>query len=97
VPGGLQTIPAITLPANFAIPHSFNSQDVRVTKIFRLHGERWKLSLLGECFNLFNPENLTDYNSALNAPNFGQATERESNIFGAGGPQAFQLGSRVSF
>jgi hypothetical protein len=68
-----------------------------VTKVFRLHGERWKLSLLGECFNVLNIANLTDYNSALKAPNFGQATQRESNIFGTGGPRAFQLGSRVTF
>jgi hypothetical protein len=88
---------AVTLPASFSFPHSFNSQDLRVTKVFRLHGERWKLSLLGECFNVLNIANLTDYNSALNTPNFGQATQRESNIFGTGGPRAFQLGSRVTF
>jgi len=87
----------IVLPAGFSFPRSFNSQDLRVTKIFRLHGERWKLSILGECFNIFNIANLTDYNSALNAPNFGEATQRESNIFGTGGPRAFQLGSRLAF
>lgn len=97
VPGGQQTIPAITLPASYSFPHSFNSQDMRLTKIFRLHGDRWKLSLLGECFNVFNIANLTGYNSALNAPNFGQATERTSNTFGTGGPRAFQLGSRLLF
>ena len=88
---------SITLPANYSFPHSFNSQDLRLTKIFRLHGERWKLTLLGECFNVFNIANLTNYNTALNAPNFGQPTQRESNIFGTGGPRAFQLASRVSF
>ncbi|MGO4881481.1 MAG: carboxypeptidase regulatory-like domain-containing protein [Bryobacteraceae bacterium] len=96
-PGTQQLIPSITLPANYSFPRSFNSQDVRVTKVFPLHGERWKLSLLGECFNVFNIANLMDYNSALNAPNFGQATQRESNIFGTGGPRAFQLGSRITF
>lgn len=88
---------SITLPAGFSFPRSFHSQDVRVTKVFRLHGEKLKLSVLGECFNVFNIANLTDYNSALNAPNFGEATQRESNIFGTGGPRAFQLGSRISF
>ena len=29
-------IPAITLPSNFSFPRSFNSQDLRVTKTFRL-------------------------------------------------------------
>ncbi len=88
---------SITLPATYSFPHSFNSQDLRLTKIFRLHGERWKLTMLGECFNVLNIANLTNYNSALNAPNFGQPTQRESNIFGTGGPRAFQLGTRLSF
>ena len=88
---------SIVLPANYSFPRSFSSQDLRVTKVFRLHGERWRLTVLGECFNLFNIANLTNYNSALNAPNFGQATQRESNIFGTGGPRAFQLGSRIVF
>jgi hypothetical protein len=90
-------IPAITLPSNFSLPRSFNSQDLRVTKAFRLHGERWRLAVFGECFNVFNIANLTFYNDILNAPNFGQASQRTSNIFGTGGPRAFQLGSRLTF
>ena len=90
-------IPFINLPSNFAFPRSFNSQDLRVTKAFRLHGERWRLSVFGECFNVFNIANLTFYNEVLNAPNFGQASQRTSNIFGTGGPRAFQLGSRLTF
>ncbi|HUO30931.1 MAG TPA: carboxypeptidase regulatory-like domain-containing protein [Bryobacteraceae bacterium] len=90
-------IPYITLPSNFAFPRSFNSQDLRVTKIFRLHGERVLLSVFGECFNVFNIANLTFYNDVLNAPNFGEATQRTPNIFGTGGPRAFQLGSRITF
>ena len=91
------TIPTITLPANFSMPHSFNSQDIRVTKNFRVYKERVRLSVFGECFNVFNIANLTDYNAVLNAPNFGQATQRTPNIFGTGGPRAFQLGSRLIF
>jgi len=90
-------IPTITLPASFSLPRSFNSQDLRITKAFRLHGERWRLSVFGECFNVFNIANLTFYNEVLNAPNFGQASQRTSNIFGTGGPRAFQLGSRLTF
>jgi len=90
-------IPFLTLPSNFAFPRSFNSQDLRVTKIFRLSKERWKLSVFGECFNVFNIANLTFYNDILNAPNFGEASQRTSNIFGTGGPRAFQLGSRLTF
>jgi len=90
-------IPTITLPANFTFPRNFNSQDLRVTKIFALHGERVRLSIFGECFNVFNIANLTFFNTVLNAPNFGQASQRASNIFGTGGPRAFQLGGRFTF
>ena len=90
-------IPSLTLPANFAFPRSFNSQDLRVTKVFPLHGERVRLALIGECFNVFNIANLTFYNEVLNAPNFGQASQRTSNIFGTGGPRAFQLAGRLTF
>jgi len=89
--------PTITLPSNFGFPRSFNSQDLRVTKAFRLHGERWRLAVFGECFNVFNIANLTFYNEVLNAPGFGEASQRTSNIFGTGGPRAFQLGSRLTF
>jgi len=89
--------PTITLPANWGFPRSFNSQDLRVTKIFRLHGERLLLSTFGECFNVFNIANKTFYNEVLNAPNFGEAAQRTSNIFGTGGPRAFQLGARLMF
>jgi hypothetical protein len=91
------SIPYITLPSNFSFPRPFTSQDLRVTKAFRLHGERWMLSVFGECFNVFNIANLTFYNDILNAPNFGEASQRTSNIFGSGGPRAFQLGSRLTF
>jgi Carboxypeptidase regulatory-like domain len=90
-------IPTITLPSDFTFPRSFNSQDVRVTKIFKLRPERLKLSIFGECFNVFNIANLTNYNTVLNAPNFGQATLRTENVFGTGGPRAFQLGARLLF
>ncbi len=92
-----QPIPTITLPASFSFPHSFNSQDLRVTKVFRLHWEQLKLSVFGECFNVFNIANLTGYSAALNAPNFGVSTQRTPNIFGSGGPRAFQVGGRITF
>ena len=96
-PVGKQVFPTITLPAKFSFPHSFNSQNLRLSKIVRLHGERLRLAVFAECFNIFNIANLTGYNSALNAPNFGEATQRTPNIFGTGGPRAFQLGSRLTF
>jgi Carboxypeptidase regulatory-like domain len=90
-------IPAITLPSNFQFPRSFNSQDIRLTKNFRLSKERWRMSVFGECFNVFNIANLTFYNAVLNAPNFGEPSQRTPNIFGTGGPRAFQFGSRIMF
>jgi hypothetical protein len=91
------TYPTINLPSNFNFPRPFTSQDIRVTKAFRLHGDRVRLSVFGECFNVFNIANLTFYNEVLNAPGFGEASQRTSNIFGSGGPRAFQLGSRFTF
>jgi hypothetical protein len=90
-------IPFLTLPSNYAFPRPFTSQDIRVTKAFRLHGERVRLAVFGECFNVFNIANLTFYNEVLNEPGFGEASQRTSNIFGTGGPRAFQLGSRLTF
>jgi len=97
LPTGNGLFPTITLPSNYSFPHSFNSQDIRATKVFRLGTDRVRLSVFGECFNVLNLANLTGYNSALNAPNFGEATQRTPNIFGTGGPRAFQLGSRLVF
>lgn len=54
-------IPAIVLSQSWSFPRSFNSQDLRVTKIIRLGGARAKLSVFGECFNIFNIANLGGY------------------------------------
>ncbi|HTQ56846.1 MAG TPA: carboxypeptidase regulatory-like domain-containing protein [Bryobacteraceae bacterium] len=91
------TIPTLTLPGSYSFPHSFNSQDLRLTKNIGLHGDRVQLAIYGECFNIFNIANLTGYAAALNEPNFGIPTQRTPNIFGSGGPRAFQLGARLSF
>ena len=90
-------IPKITLPASFSFPHGLQSEDVRVTKNFRLATERARIGIFGECFNVFNIANLSGYGNSLNAPGFGLPTQRTSNVFGSGGPRAFQLGARVTF
>jgi hypothetical protein len=84
---------------NFSFPRSFNSQDVRLTKTFHLGSERWRLALFGECFNVFNIANLGGYSYNLEQSwaGFSQPTSRASNIFGSGGPRAFQLGTRLTF
>jgi hypothetical protein len=70
-----------------------------VTKVIKLGTERAKLSLIGECFNVFNIANLTgySYNLTSNSAGFGEPTARESNVFGSGGPRAFQFAARFSF
>jgi Carboxypeptidase regulatory-like domain len=95
-PNPAQTFPHVTLPSNYELGHVFNSQDVRVTKLFT-YRERFEWQVFGEVFNLFNTANLSGYESNLLAPGFGQPTARFSNVFGTGGPRSFQLGTRISF
>ncbi|HJZ96542.1 MAG TPA: TonB-dependent receptor [Candidatus Solibacter sp.] len=95
-PNPAQIFPAVTLPSNFSTGHVFNSQDFRVTKLFKF-AERWQWQLFGEVFNLLNTANLNGYQDNLLAPGFGQPTSRFSSIFGTGGPRSFQLGTRLSF
>jgi hypothetical protein len=92
-------IAPLVLPTTWAFPRSFNSQDIRVTKVFKLGTERAKLSLIGECFNVFNIANLGgySYNLTSSGAGFGVPTSRDSNIFGSGGPRAFQLAARFTF
>ena len=95
-PNPAQVFPTIALPQNFSTGHVFNSQDLRVTKLFRFR-ERVEWQVFGEVFNLLNTANLSGYADNLLAPGFGQPTSRFSNIFGTGGPRSFQLGTRLSF
>lgn len=89
-------IPHLTLPASYSFGHSFQSLDLRLSRSF-LFQEHWRLSLLGEVFNLYNAANLSGYSGDLTSPAFGQPTSRFTQVFGSGGPRAFQLGARVSF
>ncbi|MGH9673920.1 MAG: hypothetical protein ACRD44_12130, partial [Bryobacteraceae bacterium] len=92
-----QVIPTLTLPASFSFGDNFHSQDIRVTKIFRFR-ERYKLNVFVEAFNVFNIANLGGYSFDLrNTAAFGVPTSRAGQVFGTGGPRAFQFGSRFSF
>ena len=53
------------------------------------------MSLIGEVFNLYNKANLTGYSGDLTSSAFGQPTSRATQVFGSGGPRAFQLAMRV--
>ncbi|HEX4951244.1 MAG TPA: TonB-dependent receptor [Blastocatellia bacterium] len=100
-----QVMPLVKLPDNFSNGDPFFSQDVRLTRIIRF-SERFRLSVIAEGFNIFNIANLTGYGSGLNplaAPGavqqatFGQPGDRVNQIFGTGGPRAFQLAARFNF
>ncbi|MBY0504881.1 MAG: carboxypeptidase regulatory-like domain-containing protein [Bryobacteraceae bacterium] len=92
-----QTIPRLVLPADYSFGDNFSSQDIRVTKSF-VYRERYKLNVFMEGFNVFNVANLGGISNSLNNPAaFGIPTSRASQVFGSGGPRAFQLGSRFSF
>jgi hypothetical protein len=91
-----QIINPITLPGSFSSGDTFVSQDVRLTRNIRLR-EQIQLSLIGEVFNLFNVANLTGYSGVLNQPNYGQPSARVAQVFGTGGPRAFQFAARLTF
>ena len=91
-----QIIPSITLPASYSFDHGYQSLDVRLTRTFVVH-EQWRFRLIGEVFNLYNAANLSGYSNDLTTAGFGQPTARFTQLFGSGGPRAFQLAARISF
>ena len=93
-----QTIAQLALPASYQLGDSFSSQDIRVTKTFILGNTASKLAVFVEGFNVFNVANLGGFSYNLsNTATFGQPTNRASQVFGSGGPRAFQLGGRLTF
>jgi hypothetical protein len=105
-----QVLPIIALPPNFSNGDTFLTHDLRLTRVFPI-GEKVRLSVIAEGFNIFNIANLTGYSGTLNASTaaptgqpqppqpltFGQPSNRFNQVFGSGGPRAFQLAARVSF
>jgi hypothetical protein len=89
-------IAPIKLPSKFEFGDSFMTQDLRLSRDFKLH-DRWRMNLIGEVFNLFNIPNLSGRSGDLYDAGFGQATSRVSQVFGSGGPRAFQIAARLSF
>lgn len=89
-------IPRVTLPGSYSLDHGYQSLDLRLSRTFAFR-EMWRLSLIGEVFNLYNAANLSGYSSDLTSPAFGQPTTRFTQLFGSGGPRAFQLVVRFSF
>jgi hypothetical protein len=81
-------IPRLTLPNKYAFGDNLHSLDVRLSRSFVFH-ERWRVALIGEVFNLYNKANLTGYSGDLTSAAFGQPTGRATQVFGSGGPRAF--------
>ncbi len=91
-----KTIPTLTLPSKYELGEGVNTEDVRLTKVFTLK-ERYKFSVFGEMFNIFNVSNLSGFNFNVNSGSFGQPTQRAGQVFGSAGPRAVQVGGRFSF
>jgi len=94
---GGQIAPPLTLPADYAFGDGFFTQDLRITRTFRLG--RGGFSTFIEVFNVFNVANLVGHSGNLAPPGtaFGQPSARFTQVFGSGGPRAFQAGIRASF
>ncbi|MGE0103047.1 MAG: carboxypeptidase regulatory-like domain-containing protein [Blastocatellales bacterium] len=88
--------PRLALPSDFNFSDSFQSHDIRISKEFNIIGERLKLELIGEIFNLFNISNKGGYSGLLDA-GFGQPTSKSNPILGIGGPRIFQIAGRIKF
>jgi hypothetical protein len=91
-----RVIPTLTVPASYSFGDSFQSLDLRLSRSFVLR-DRWSLLLAGDAFNAYNAANLSGFSGDLTSPAFGQPTSRVTQVFGSGGPRAFQLEMRISF
>ena len=91
-----QAFPLINLPDGFSNGDTLLTTDLRVTRLIKI-GEKVRLSLIGEGFNIFNIANLGGYTGNLQSTSFGIPTTRTNQVFGSGGPRAIQLAARFSF
>ena len=109
VPGSVGCItPLITngqfstgnLPRNAGITHSYQSFDLRIARSFRV-GERAKIEVIAEGFNLFNRFNeasaspfYTDVNAFHQRASNGRFYSRPTAAYD---PRQFQFGARLNF
>ena len=91
-----QVINPIVLPQEFSNGDSFISQNIRLSRTVQM-AEKYTLALMGEVFNAFNIANLTGYSNVINQVNYGQPSSRAGQVFGSGGPRAFQFAVRLQF
>ena len=89
-------IKPVVLPTKFDFGDDFQSEDVRISKIFRFK-ERYAVEAIVEVFNIFNISNLAGFGQTLNS-NFGQPSLRlGQGGFGTGAPRALQFAGRFTF
>jgi hypothetical protein len=91
-----RNIPRISLPSQYAMDHNFQALDIRLSRTVVFH-DRIRLSFMGEAFNLYNAANLSGYSPDVTSAAFGQPQARFTQLFGSGGPRAFQLAARFAF
>jgi len=90
-------IPMLTLPAQYSFGDNFQALDLRLSRSFSPK-DGMTLKLMVDVFNVYNAANLSGHSGDLtNKATFGQPTNRYSQVFGSGGPRAFQLGAKMSF
>jgi hypothetical protein len=94
---GGQNAPSLALPGDYSFGDSLFTQDLRLTWRFSPGVRRVHTLLFVEIFNLLNTPNLLGFSTDLRGTAFGQPTQRFSQVFGSGGPRAFQLGARLTF
>jgi hypothetical protein len=52
---------------------------------------------MAEAFNIFKVANMSGYSNMINQVNYGQPSARAGQVFGSGGPRAFQFATRLQF
>jgi hypothetical protein len=86
----------LVLPDRYWFGDNFQSLDLRLSREFAF-SDRWRLLLIAEAFNVYNAANLSGHSGNLASSAFGQPAARFTQVFGSGGPRAFQFGARLSY
>jgi hypothetical protein len=89
-------LPLIALPLHYEFGDSLFTQDLRLSRDLKVP-DRVTVELIGEVFNVLNISNLSGYSNSLIGAGFGQPKSRVTQVFGSGGPRAFQFGARANF
>jgi hypothetical protein len=91
-------LPHVALPERYSFNDGFFTQDLRLAWTSNPGLRGASVAVFVEIFNVLNTSNLVGFSANLRSPNtFGQPGSRVSQVFGSGGPRAFQLGARLTF